>query len=402
MTSIRLLVGRLLPTMTLTIVIFTVGFIVGTQSNITFAQDNTQPPPEAREAFGAFWQTFNLIQDDYLEDVPVETLVDGALTGMMDVLDDEFSSYMNPELFPLLNQDLEGSITGIGVVIRTNEEEEIEVVGLLEDSPAEKAGVLPGDIFAEVDGQNMLGVSQSELAAVVRGEEGTTVEITFRRGEELIELSIVRARIEIPNIETDKLEGGIGYVALNQFSPNAREELEGAIDDLNLAELNGLVIDFRGNPGGLLDSAIDVGSLLVDEGTIVYEDFGNREIELSARGDAIDIDIPIVLLVDETSASASELVAGAWQDYDVVTVMGETTFGKGTVQTWHTLINGGGVRLTIARWLTPERNWIHEQGITPDIIVEWNPSTPEEAETDLQLQAAIDFLLGETATAPVQ
>jgi carboxyl-terminal processing protease len=402
MTSIRLLVGRLLPTMTLTIVIFTVGFIVGTQSNITFAQDNTQPPPEAREAFGAFWQTFNLIQDDYLEDVPVETLVDGALTGMMDVLGDEFSSYMNPELFPLLNQDLEGSITGIGVVIRTNEAEEIEVVGLLEDSPAEKAGVLPGDIFAEVDGQNMLGVSQSELAAVVRGEEGTTVEITFRRGEELIELSIVRARIEIPNIETDKLEGGIGYVALNQFSPNAREELEGAIDDLNLAELNGLVIDFRGNPGGLLDSAIDVGSLLVDEGTIVYEDFGNREIELSARGDAIDIDIPIVLLVDETSASASELVAGAWQDYDVVTVMGETTFGKGTVQTWHTLINGGGVRLTIARWLTPERNWIHEQGITPDIIVEWNPSTPEEAETDLQLQAAIDFLLGETATAPVQ
>lgn len=402
MTSIRSLVGRLLPTMTLTIVIFAVGFIVGTQSNITFAQDNTQPPPEAREAFGAFWQTFNLIQDDYLEDVPVETLVNGALTGMVEVLGDDFSSYMDPELFPLLNQDLEGSITGIGVVIRTNDAEEIEVVGLLEGSPAEKAGVLPGDIFAEVDGENMLGVSQSELAAVVRGEEGTTVEITFRRGEDLIELSIVRARIEIPNIETDKLEGGIGYVALNQFSPNAREELEGAIDDLNLAELNGLVIDFRGNPGGLLDSAIDVGSLLVDEGAIVYEDFGNREVELSARGDAIEIDIPIVLLVDETSASASELVAGAWQDYDLVTVMGEITFGKGTVQTWHTLINGGGVRLTIARWLTPERHWIHEQGITPDIIVEWNPTTPDEAETDLQLQAAIDFLLGETATTPAQ
>ena len=402
MTPIRSIVGRLLPTITLAIVIFSVGFIVGTQSHISFAQDITQPPPEAREAFGAFWQTFNLIQDDYLEDVPVETLVNGALTGMVDVLGDDFSSYMDPELFPLLNQDLEGEITGIGVVIRTNDADEIEVVGLLEGSPAEKAGVLPGDIFAEVDGQNMLGVSQSELAAVVRGEEGTTVDITFRRGEELIELSIVRARIEIPNIESEKLNDDIGYVALNQFSPNAREELEGAISDLNPEELNGLIIDFRGNPGGLLDAAIDVGSLLVEEGAIVYEDFGNREVELNARGNAINLDVPIVLLVDETSASASELVAGAWQDYNLVTVMGETTFGKGTVQTWHTLVNGGGVRLTIARWLTPERSWIHQQGITPDIIVEWNPTSAEEAQNDLQLQAAVDFLMGEPAAASSQ
>jgi carboxyl-terminal processing protease len=393
MKLLRALPQRVLPTTIMIVIVFAVGFIAGNQSNISFAQDITQPPAEAREAFAVFWQTYNLIQDDYLDEVPVERLVDGALTGMMNALDDEFSSYMDPELFPLLNQDLEGSITGIGVVIRTNDAEQIEVVSILEGSPAAKAGVRPGDIFAVVDGQDMMGVSQGELAAVVRGPEGTTVDITFLRDGEMIDFTIPRARIEIPNIESELLDNNLGYVALNQFSPNAREQLQGAIEDLEYESLDGLIIDFRGNPGGLLDAAIDVASLLVNEGTILVEDFGTRQITLEARGNALDIDLPIVLLVDESSASASELVAGAWQDYELVTIIGETTFGKGTVQTWHTLVNGGGVRLTIARWLTPEGNWIHEQGITPDILVEWTPLTDEEFDNDVQLQAAIDYLM---------
>jgi carboxyl-terminal processing protease len=393
MKLLRALPQRVLPTTIMIVIVFAVGFIAGNQSNISFAQDITQPPAEAREAFAVFWQTYNLIQDDYLDEVPVERLVDGALTGMMNALDDEFSSYMDPELFPLLNQDLEGSITGIGVVIRTNDAEQIEVVSILEGSPAAKAGVRPGDIFAVVDGQDMMGVSQGELAAVVRGPEGTTVDITFLRDGEMIDFTIPRARIEIPNIESELLDNNLGYVALNQFSPNAREQLQGAIEDLEYESLDGLIIDFRGNPGGLLDAAIDVASLLVNEGTILVEDFGTRQITLEARGNALDIDIPIVLLVDESSASASELVAGAWQDYELVTIIGETTFGKGTVQTWHTLVNGGGVRLTIARWLTPEGNWIHEQGITPDVLVEWTPLTDEEFDNDVQLQAAIDYLM---------
>jgi carboxyl-terminal processing protease len=373
--------------------VFVLGIVVGSQVNITFAQDATSPPPGSEQAFGAFWQTYNIIKDDYLNSADDATLVDGAIQGMVDSLGDDFSGYMSPDVFPMMNEDLDGEISGIGVVIRTNDDDAIEVVDVLSDSPAQKAGVMIGDIFAVVDGEDVTGVSQIELASRVRGPIGTVVEITFRRGDQLIDLAIKRDTIEIPNITSERLEGDIGYVKLFQFNPNSRADMDAAIESLNPDTLNGLVIDFRGNPGGLLDSAINVGSLLVNEGVLVTEDFGNRTAELQAQGNALNLEIPIVLLVDETSASASELVAGAWQDYGVATILGETTFGKGTVQTWHTLVNGGGVRITIARWLTPDGHWIHEQGITPDIVVEWNPTTEEEQDNDLQLQAAIEFLM---------
>lgn len=388
----RMSIGRYLPTTLLMIVVFSLGIIVGTQSHITFAQDLTSPPPQAEEAFGAFWQAYNLIQDDYLEDVPDEDLVDGALSGMLDALGDDFSGYMNPDVFPMMNEDLDGEISGIGVVIRTNDDALIEVIDVLDDSPAAAAGVQRGDIFALVDGEDVRGVSQLDLATRVRGPVGTVVNITFQRGDDLIDFAIKRDTIIVPNIESELLDGDIGYIKLFQFSPSARQDIDAALEALDPDRLTGLIIDFRGNPGGLLDSAISVGSLLVDEGTLVTEDFGTREVELAAQGNAIALDIPVVLLVDETSASASELVAGAWQDYGVATIVGETTFGKGTVQTWHTLVNGGGVRITIARWLTPQGNWIHEQGVTPDVTVEWNPVTDAEAESDIQLEAALDVL----------
>lgn len=401
MNSLRALLGRHLTSLMLFAVVFGIGFAAGAQSTFTLAQTTTQPPPEAAEAFGAFWQTFNLINADYIDKVPTEQLVNGAIDGMMNALGDQFSGYMNPEVFPLLNQDLEGEISGIGVVIRTNDANEIEVVGILENTPAQRAGVLPGDVFAEVNGRSMSGVNQTELATLVRGPVGTTVDIVFRRGTTLVSLTIERARIEVPNIEAEVVAEGIGHIRLNSFTPNARVELETAISNLDADPLRGLVLDFRGNGGGLLDSAIDVASLLIDTGVILTEDFGDRQLTLQARGNAINLDIPIVLLVDETSASASELVAGAWQDYGLVTVMGETTFGKGTVQTWHPLVNGGGIRLTVARWLTPQQNWIHEVGVTPDILVEWNPLTVEEYEDDIQLDAAIRFLT-ETLAEPIR
>ncbi|MDX2139629.1 MAG: S41 family peptidase [Chloroflexota bacterium] len=401
MTWLRNALWRVFPTFMIAMVVFIAGFFFGSQSRVGFAQDWTEMPEYAREAFQSFWQAFNLIEDEYIDDVPIETLVDGAISGMVNSLGDEFSSYMDPELFPLLNQDLEGEIVGIGVVIRTNDDNEVEVVGLIEGGPAERAGVLPGDVFVEVDGQDMTGLSQAELATYVRGPEGSSVNIVFRREGELVEFDIVRERIIIPNVESEVVDGDLGYVRLNNFSPDARVELEDAIDALNPDELTGLIIDLRGNPGGLLTSAIDVASLLIPEGTVLIEDFGDREERLNARGDSVDFDVPIVVLVDETSASASELVAGAWQDYDLVTIMGEGTFGKGTVQTWYPLVNGGGVRVTIARWLTPNRHWIHEKGIIPDIEVLWNPMTAEEQADDLQLRSAIAFLRGEELPQPV-
>lgn len=387
--------------------VFMIGFAAGNLHAIGAAQGITAPSPEVEEAFAPLWQTFNLIQSEYIEDVELSTLVDGATAGMVEALDDEFSGYMDPTEYALLNDDLEGEIEGIGVVITTNEDEEIEVVGLLEGSPAQEAGVLPGDIFTKVNGEDVTGMSQLQLAGRVRGAEGTPVTITMRRGEELIEFTIVRRRITIPNVETAILDGNIGYIKLNQFSAGARSELDTALQELDINSRAGLVLDFRNNPGGLWDSAISIASAFVPDGTIVTEAFSETDQRVfNATGNYANVTVPIVVLVNEASASASELVAGAMQDRGVATIIGETTFGKGTVQTWHTLVNGGGVRLTIARWITPSGRWIHDQGIEPDIVVEWTPRSWNDPD-DPQLDAAVAHLIAlhedlpQAASAPV-
>lgn len=381
-------------------IVFVAGFALGNQ-HAAGAQSPLVAPAGAEESFQSFWQVYNLIQDNYVDpegdEIDQQKLVDGAIQGMIESLGDQFSGYMDPETFPMINQELEGEIQGIGVVIRTIEETNlVEVVSVMSGSPAETAGIQAGDIFARVDGEDVTTMSQVELAQNVRGPEGSTVNLTMLRGDDLIDFVVERARIIIPMIESDVLDGDIGYVRLNQFGPNARQDIDSAIEAMQPDELSGLIFDLRGNPGGLLSAAIDVGSAFVPDGDILVEDFGNgREQVFPSNGSALDLNIPVVVLVDESSASASELVAGALQDNGTATIIGETTFGKGTVQTWQPLVNGGGVRLTVARWLTPDRHWIHKNGITPDYIVEWNPTSAQEAndpEQDLQLQAALDFL----------
>ena len=373
--------------------IFFAGFALGNQYAVGRAQGNTTPPPEAVSAFEPFWQVYNLIQSDYLDQVDIDKLVDGATTGLMDALDDPYSGYMNAEVYEMMNNDLSGEFNGIGVVIHTDEESgEIEVVGLIEGAPAQEAGVKPGDILSAVDDQPVTGMSQTELAVLVRGEEGTSVKITMLRGEELIDFNIMRAHITVPNVETEILDNNIGYVKLNQFTANARADIDSALNAIAVNERSGLILDLRDNPGGLLSSAIDVASAFIPSGVVVTEDFGDNQQGFDANGNSANIEVPIAVLVNGGSASASELLAGALQDYNLATIIGETTLGKGTVQTWHTLVNGGGVRLTIARWLTPDGHWIHEQGITPDIPVAWEDQTYEPGEDDPQIDAAVTFL----------
>jgi carboxyl-terminal processing protease len=391
-----------LQTAVAALTIFITGFALGNQFALSAAQSSTQPPAGTEELFEPFWQVYNLIQTQYVDPVDSQQLVDGAISGMVDALGDEFSGYMDAASFPLINEDLSGAIEGIGVVISTIEDTgEIEVATVLEGAPARDAGIEPGDVFTKVDGQDVLGMSQLELATLVRGQAGSEVMITMRRDEELLDFIVTRARIEIPNIEWEILDGEIGYIRLNQFSPEARREIDDALTSLDAKNLNGLIVDFRGNPGGLLTSAIDVTSAFLREGVVLIEDFGDGEEEVfKANGNYSGLEIPLVILVDENSASGSELVAGALQDNDVATIIGETTFGKGTVQSWNELVNGGGIRLTIARWLTPDRHWIHEQGVTPDITIEWEGITYGEPE-DIQLDAAVDYLQGEIDSAAV-
>lgn len=383
--------------------VFAGGFALGLNMSVTHAQSDTSMPSEAETVFQPFWQVYNLIRSDYVEDVAPDKLMEGALNGMIEALDDQFSGYMDPQIYPLMNDDLSGQVEGIGAVVRTNEEtDEIEVVNVLEGAPAEAAGVLPGDVFVAVNGEDVAGWTQLELVGKVRGPAGTPVTITFRRGEESLDITITRARINIPNVESRMLDGNIGYVKLRDFTSDARQQIDTALADLDVNNLSGLVFDLRGNPGGLLTSAVDIASAFIKNGVVLTEDFGGgRQQVYEANGSYIGTSVPMVVLVDGSSASASELVAGALQDRERATILGEVTFGKGTVQTWRELINGGGVRLTIAKWLTPNGHWIHQQGITPDIVVEW----PQEAHTadptvDPQLDAALQFLQTGTVSAP--
>lgn len=386
-----------LATALLIVTLFLAGFVVGQISSTTEAQDSQFAIGDTEEAFAPVFEVFESIQARYVDanDVDVPTLIDGAITGMIESLEDPYSSYMDPTSFQMFTSDLSGDVEGIGVVIRTEQETgRVVVVSLIRGAAAEAAGVLPGDIFLEVDGISVEGLNQSQLATRVRGPQGTEVVITFLRGEERITLTITRVRFEVPNVEYELLEGNIAYIRLGEFNERSREQLDAAIADLDVNSRTGLIFDLRGNPGGLLSSAIDIASIFVEEGVIIYEAFGDgSEQVFEANGTYANITVPIVVLVNEGSASASELVSGAMQDLGVAILMGETTFGKGTVQTLQPLSNDGALRLTIARYLLPSRRWIHDTGVEPDIVVPYDIVTDGVA-IDPQLDAALDYLIG--------
>ena len=266
-------------------------------------------------------------------------------------------------------------------------------------SPAEEAGLEPGDLIIAIDGEDMTGIDGDLVIKRVLGPAGTTVEITVRReGEaEPLIFNVTRAKIVIPSIESEMLDDQIGYIRIFTFGYTTTPDLRAAIQDLRDQDVQGLVFDLRNNGGGLLKTAIEVTSEFFPQGKIVlHERYGDgREDILDTIPGGTAIDIPVVILVNEGSASASEVVAGAIQDYERGKLVGAPTFGKGSVQSWVPLNNEqGAVRITIAKWLTPNERTIHEIGLTPDVIVEMTDED-YEAERDPQLEKAVEILLDE-------
>ena len=368
--------------------VFALGFAAGHVSDFrTIALSDTD------KAFEAFWDAFSIIEERYIDQTKVETLVNGAISGMVGSLDDDHSGYIRPELFKR-STDFTGEFTGIGVFVETNDDtSDLEVVTVIPESPAEAVGVLPGDIFFEVDGQRVTGFTQAELTALVPGPRGTTVTITFKRDGALITFEIVRDTFPLPNVSYEVVGDNIAHISMLDFNDLSRSQLDDAFDAVDINGTGGLIFDIRNNPGGTLASAIEIGSAFIEDGVLLRQVARDQSEEVTrTSGGYADLDVPIVVLVDETSASASEVIAGAMQDYGVATLLGETTYGKGTVQNIPQLSNGGGLRITVRRWLTPNGHWIHQQGITPDVFIEWNPESDEEAENDIQLAAAIEYL----------
>jgi carboxyl-terminal processing protease len=362
----------------------------------------TKPPQETstlvdlEQLFEPFWQSWDLVHDLYI-DQPVidEMMMQGAIKGMLESLGDQHSSYMDPDQYRQANIPVEGSYEGIGAWVDATSEY-LTIVSPMPDSPAEKAGLLPGDQIIAIDGEDMTGIDGSLVIRKVLGPAGTSLTLTiFREGEpEPFDVTLERARIEIPSVEYEVLDGDIAYIKLFSFSGNATEEFTAALEDLMDQEPVAMILDLRNNPGGERDTAVEISSQFIADGVIMYQEYGDgsRDSFEAVKG-GLATDIPLVVLINEGSASASEIVAGAIQDYERGTLVGMVSFGKGSVQNWIPLVDDQGlVRVTIARWLTPKGRTIHELGVEPDIEVEY---TEEDFlnELDPQLDKAIEILI---------
>ena len=379
-----------------TIVIFIIGYAAGRLSQAHTSTQSRAALSDTEKAFQPLWDAFAIIESSYIDPVDVDDLAAGAIKGMADALGDPYSGYIRPELCSN-SRNFTGEFSGIGVTIRTDEDTgQIEVVTVIPSTPADSVGVLPGDIFHQVDGRRVSGMTQAELSALVPGPQGTMVTIVFKRADELIAFEIVRDVFEVPNIAYDIVGDKIAYISMLGFHDLSRSQLDQAFEAVDIDGAAGLIFDIRDNHGGTLASAIEIGSVFIEDGLLLRQVSRDHSEELTrASGGFANISVPIVVLVDQTSASASEVIAGAMQDHGVATILGETTFGKGTVQNLPPkLSNGGCLRITVRRWLTPKGNWIHKHGITPDIIVERNPDRDEseDAEYDAQLAAAIEYI----------
>jgi len=349
---------------------------------------------ELEELFQPFWESWDLLHENYV-DQPLDdlALMRGAISGMLAATGDKHTSYMNPEQFEQANAEMSGEeYTGIGAWVNTTGEY-IEVVSPMKNSPAEKAGLKAKDVVIAIDGEDMTGIPGDLALQKILGPAGEAVTLTIRRGEEILEFTIVREKITVPAVEYEMLEDDIAYIALNTFNELSTKQMRDALKELLPQNPKGLIFDLRNNGGGFLVTAIEITSEFISDGIVMYEEYGDGSREsYNAQPGGLATEIPLVVLINEGTASASEITAGAIQDYGRGTLIGVTSYGKGSVQNWIALkTERGGVRITIARWLTPNGNQINEVGLTPDIEV---PYTQEDvdADRDPQLDAAIDFL----------
>ena len=320
----------------------------------------------------ALMQAFGALKTGYLNDVDDETLIRGAINGMIESLDDPYTGYIEPTAAARENQDLTGSFEGIGAVLTPHDRASgkgVEILTVYQGGPASGAGLRRGDIFLEVDGVDVRELTTSEVADLVRGPKGTTVRLLMSRpGEtEPLTFEIQRATIQIVDVSSTMLPDDVGYISLSSFNnQRLHEQLLEHLDRLVAQGANALILDLRDNSGGLLNQAILIADEFLSKGDIVFQR-ARGVTQRIASADAASYDLPMVVLVNENSASASEIVAGALQENDRALVVGEQTFGKGVAQSVLSLSDGGQLRYVSFEWLTPLRRSIAEEGITPDV-----------------------------------
>lgn len=377
------------------LIIFSTGAGVGYAVRDYVVKD--QPTEEAAQNLSLYWEVWNRVEEQFYGGVPDNAPVTyGAIKGSLATLNDPYTIFLEPEPAAKEKADLEGQFGGIGAFVSRDEDGNV-LLDPMRDQPAAKAGLQKDDILIGVDGLEVTPeMSIDDIVGKIRGEIGTPVVLTIRRqgSDEPIEITVIRAIIETPSANWRVLEQDptIGYVQLTAFTERSNTELNQAFDELAEQGVQAYILDLRGNGGGLLDAAVDVSSQFLRDGVVVREDRQNEgERVYKVRSGGKVLDQPLVVLVNGGTASASEIVAGALQDYDRATLIGERTFGKGSVQLIYELSDKSRLHVTVAKWFTPNGHLIDETGLTPDIEILF---TEEDHATgnDPQLARAITFL----------
>ncbi len=400
----RLLHGclRLVVVALLVALITGVAFLAGFAARASLVSEPVavavEPTGSEQGAFRVFWEAWHILERDFYGDLPdAQEMTYDAIRGVVDNLDDKYTAFLEPEMAAIVREDMSGSFEGIGAVVNMNDNGQLEIVRTLEGKPAARAGLKSGDIVLAVGDTAIEKMSVFEAVALIRGPSGSVARLTIKRQgvEEPFVVEVVREKIEMPVVESRMLDDNIAYLKLSEFNAQATTKLKADLRSLLAEEPRGLILDLRDNPGGYLNVAVEIGSQFVGEGSILVERLkDDQERDYPAQGGGLATgDLPLVVLVNGGTASASEIVAGAIQDAGRGILLGEQTLGKGSVQLPHYLSDGSELRVTTARWFTPQGRAIHEEGLTPDIQVDM---TDEDLETgrDPQLQRAIEYLQG--------
>lgn len=337
----------------------------------------------------------DVIKHYYLEDVSKEELENGIYSGMVNSLEDPYSAYYSVEDLKEMQQDVEGVYSGIGAYVALDVTTTLPMIsGVIEGTPAEEADLRAGDIIYMVDGTTTQGMDTDEVVKLIRGEEGTTVHLTLVResASDYIEVDVERRKVETPTVNYEMMENNIAYIQITEFDKVTSDQFAEALAVCKGSGMEAMVLDLRSNPGGSLDVVCDISRKILPKGLIVYTEdkYGERE-EFTCDGQN-ELTIPMVVLVNGYSASASEILSGAIKDYGIGTIMGTTTFGKGIVQRVIGLSDGSALKLTISTYYTPKGNNIHGVGVEPDVVVEFDSDAYYNEDVDNQLNAAIDYL----------
>ncbi len=362
--------------------------IIGTSMfQITFG-DKVIISKELYESYAKYNKLLGLeelIKEDYYQEVSEDNLVDGALKGLFEGLDDPYSQYYTVEEFKSLQEQTSGSFVGIGVYIGINpEDNNITIISPIEGSPAYDEGIKAGDVVLSVDGEAVDSSKLDEVTKKIKGKENTYVKLKVKRGNKELDFKVKRQTIVTKSVASEVMDGDVGYLRITSFDENTYEEFKEHLSGLKEQGIKGLVIDLRDNPGGLLDICVDIADDLIGKGTIVYTKYnsGNKEYY---KSDEKELDLPMAVLINGGSASASEILTAALVDNNKAVAIGETSFGKGLVQSVKQLKDGTGYKLTTAQYYTPNGDYINKKGIKPKI---------KESDSEKQMKSAIEYIKG--------